>query len=173
MARVHPRRGSVAGLADRAVPALIDFGLAALAFALPFGIGIGLVALGAPDGYACGPAGTDTCNVPDSGHPLVILVGALMFLVAMVSMVGFVLFNRVWRVVRTGASLGKKFADLRVVDAATGADPGLVQTCFRELILHAAGPLSLISLLLDPSGRSLGDVAGRTHVIHDVGRSGR
>lgn len=163
---VEQRHGRVAAFTDRIVPALVDGALAAAATFIPLVLGIVLVVAGSPDTYDCGVYYTRTCEVPGSGSGALVALGVLMFFLTFLAGLAVVAWNRVWRVTRTGQSLGKKVTGLRVIDAETGANPQLGPAALRELVHQFAGIISWIWMLFDDDDRTLADIVGRTHVIH-------
>ncbi|EKA61154.1 RDD domain containing protein [Janibacter hoylei PVAS-1] len=164
---VEQRYGRTAAFADRIVPGIIDGLLSTAAAFVPLVLGIICIAAGVPDTYDCGGYYySDTCEVPGSGSGLLIFVGILCFLLTFVASLAMVAWNRVWRVTKTGQSIGKKVTGLKVIDATTGQHPQLGAMALRELVHQFAGIISWIWMLVDDDDRTLADIVGKTHVVH-------
>lgn len=71
---------------------------------------------------------------------------------------------------RLGWTLGKRAAGLRVLDVATGRPAGPGRTALRFLVLGLGSVLTVLSILVDPSGRRRGwhDRAAGTAVLDVV-----
>lgn len=163
---VERRYGRVAGFADRIAPALIDVALSMAIVLVLVGLGAVLLVAGIPQTRDCGPYGMDSCDVPGTGNGALIALAVVMFVLSFLATVAFVCWNRIWRVHRTGQSLGKKFCHLRVIDAVHGTHPPLGPAVLRELIHQLAGPISWIWIVVDADDRTLADICGSTHVVH-------
>lgn len=163
---VEQHHGRVAEFSERILPGIVDALITLVAVLLPCIIGGVLIAVGVPDSHDCGPYGMRTCDIPGTGSGVLIALGVLMFLLALVLGFAAVAWNRVWRVHRTGQSVGKALFHLRTIDATTGANPQLGFAALRELVAQFAGIISWIWMLVDHDDRTLGDIVGRTHVIH-------
>ncbi|MCW4602058.1 RDD family protein [Janibacter hoylei] len=164
---MEQRYGRTAAFADRIVPGIIDGLLSTAAAFVPLVLGIICIAAGVPDTYDCGGYYySDTCEVPGSGSGLLIFVGILCFLLTFVASLAMVAWNRVWRVTKTGQSIGKKVTGLKVIDATTGQHPQLGAMALRELVHQFAGIISWIWMLVDDDDRTLADIVGKTHVVH-------
>lgn len=160
---VEQRFGRTATFAERIVPNLID-GLLSVAGAVPpLVLGVVLIIAGAPETYDCGYG--DTCQVPGSGSGALIGLGIAMLFLSVFMAWGLTAWNRVWRVTKTGQSVGRKMMGLRVINAQTGAHPGLGPAALRELIHQFAGIISWVWMLVDDDDRTLADIVGTTHVI--------
>ncbi|WP_068261316.1 RDD family protein [Janibacter limosus] len=161
---VEQRYGRTADFSDRILPGIIDGLLPFAAALVPLVLGIVCIIAGAPKTYDCGYY--STCEVPGSGSgPLIGLGILLLFLTFLVSL-AVVAWNRVWRVTKTGQSIGKKVTGLKLIDAETGAHPTLGPAALRELVHQFAGIISWIWMLIDDDDRTLADIVGKTHVIH-------
>src|SRR5699024_9899323 len=122
---IERRHGRVAGFAERIVPALIDIALAMAIVLVLVGLGAVLLVAGIPQSHDCGPYGMDTCQVPGTGNGLLIALAVVMFVLSFLAAFAFICWNRIWRVHRSGQSLGKTFCHLRVIDAVHGTHPAL------------------------------------------------
>lgn len=166
LAWVEQRYGRSATFADRILPGIVDAALSFAATVVPLVIGIALIIAGVPETYDCGLYSSSTCEVPGSGSGALVGLGVLMVLLAVVAGLAMVVWNRVWRVTRTGQSIGKKVTGLRVIDAESGALPRLGPAALRELVHQFAGIISWIWMLVDDDDRTLADIVGKTHVVH-------
>lgn len=162
---VEQRYGRSAAFTDRIVPGILDALLAMVSALIPFVLGIVLIIAGLPERYDCNLWGENSCTVPGSGSGLLVALGISMFFVSILASLAMTAWNRVWRVTRTGQSLGKKFAGLRVIDAETGGHPQLGPAALRELVHQFAGIISWIWIFIDDDDRTLADIVGKTHVI--------
>lgn len=162
---VEQRYGRSAAFADRILPGILDGLLTSAAGFIPLVLGIISIVAGVPDSYACGAYYDETCSVPGSGSGVLIGLGILLVLLSVVASLAVVAWNRVWRVTRTGQSLGKKVTGLKVIHAESGANPQLGPAALRELVHQFAGIISWIWMLVDDDDRTLADIVGKTHVI--------
>lgn len=163
---VDQRYGTTTDVGDRVVPYLVDWGLQMIALVIPFVIGAVLLVAGIPDQEPCVYTYGD-CSVPGTGStPLVVLGVLFMFLSSVVALAVWA-WNRVWRVSRTGQSLGRKVGGLHVLDAETGALPRVGQMVIRELVLSVTGIIAIVWMFFDDDKRTLSDMAGKTAVVKD------
>lgn len=162
---VEQRYGRSAAFADRILPGILDGLLSFAAGFIPLVLGIISIVAGIPDSYDCGSYYYDSCEVPGSGSGALIGLGILLVALSVVASLAVVAWNRVWRVTRTGQSLGKKVTGLKVIDAESGANPQLGPAALRELVHQFAGIISWIWMLVDDDDRTLADIVGKTHVI--------
>ncbi len=102
----------------------------------------------------------------DSRNIYVQLVSA----VAAVAVVGFVLWNTVYRQAMTGRTIGKLIVGIHTTAAATGGVPGLARTVLRE-VAHIVDTVPLLLgwlwPLWDEHGRSFADKLAETRVSAD------
>lgn len=165
-AYVEQRFGRTATFAERIVPSLIDGFLATAAAIVPVALGVVLIIAGMPDTYDCADFDDYSCNVPGTGSTGLIGLGILLIFLSLLVTWAVIVWNRVWRVTRTGQSVGRQVMGLRLIDARTGAHPDLGPAALRELIHQFAGIISWIWMLFDDDDRTLADIASTTHVIH-------
>ncbi|MGE9782359.1 RDD family protein [Janibacter sp. G368] len=163
---VEQRFGRSASFGDRILPGVVDSLLVSLAGLVPLVIGIICFVQGLPEREYCTLYGTNGCSVPGTGSTALVTLGVVLMMLSVVTALAMVAYNRVWRVTRTGQSLGKRLTGLRVVDAETGAVPRLGPAALRELVHQFAGIISWIWMLVDHDDRTLADIAGHTHVVH-------
>lgn len=163
---VQQRHGRTAEFGERILPGLIDSAINAAAAFIPVILGIVLIIAGLPDTYDCGYYNTRSCEVPGSGSGGLIALGVILVLLSFLIALAVAFWNRVWQVTKTGQSIGKKVAGLKVIDAESGAHPELGPAVLRELVHQFAGIISWIWMLIDDDDRTLADIVGKTHVIH-------
>lgn len=163
---VEQRFGPTATFVERIVPNLIDAFLSfagAIVLIIP---GVALIVAGIPDSYDCGYANPDYgCQVPGSGSGEQIFFGIVLLFLSVFVAWGLTVWNRVWRVHKTGQSVGRKMMGLRVINAHTGTHPEFGSAVLRELVHQFAGIISWIWMLVDDDDRTLADIVGTTHVI--------
>ncbi len=162
---VQQRYGRTAEFGERILPGLIDAAMTAAAAFIPVILGIVLIIAGLPDTYDCGYYNSRSCEVPGSGSGGLIALGVILILLSFLISLAVAFWNRVWQVTRTGQSMGKKVAGLKVINAESGAHPELGPAVLRELVHQFAGIISWIWMLIDDD-RTLADIVGKTHVIH-------
>lgn len=163
---VEQRHGRTAEFSERILPGIIDAAISFAAAFIPLILGIVLIIAGLPDTYDCGYYNTTTCEVPGSGSGGLVVVGLLLMLLTFFISLAVAFWNRVWRVTKTGQSIGKKMNGLKVIDAESGGHPELGPAVLRELVHQFAGIISWIWMLIDDDDRTLADIVGKTHVIH-------
>lgn len=166
---VQQRHGRTAEFGERILPGIIDSAINAAAAFIPVILGIVLIIAGLPDTYDCGYYNTRSCEVPGSGSGGLIAVGVSLVLLSFLIALAVAFWNRVWQVTKTGQSIGKKVAGLKVINAESGAHPELGPAVLRELVHQFAGIISWIWMLIDDDDRTLADIVGKTHVIHTEG----
>lgn len=162
---VEQRYGRTAPFSDRILPGIIDGLIGFAAAFVPLVLGIICIFAGSPDTYECGVYYTRDCEVPGTGSGALVALGILLLFLTFVVSLAVVAWNRVWRVTKTGQSIGKKVTGLRVIDAETGGHPKLGAAALREVVHQFAGIISWIWMLIDDDDRTLADIVGKTHVI--------
>lgn len=163
---VQQRYGRTAEFAERILPGLVDWAMAFAAAIIPVILGVVLIIAGMPDTYDCGYYYTRDCEVPGSGSGALVTIGVLLILLSFLISLAVAFWNRVWRVTKTGQSIGKKMNGLKVIDAHTGGHPAMGPALLREVVHQFAGIISWIWMLIDDDDRTLADIVGKTHVIH-------
>ncbi|GAA4112555.1 hypothetical protein GCM10022415_07410 [Knoellia locipacati] len=160
-AYVEQNFGRVAGFGARAGALIIDT-LITLLGLVPFLIGIVLLIAAVPDtdidGYAV--EGTGNGGMAATG-------GILMGLGALL-MIGLQLWNRVFRMGRTGQSIGKKVMGLKLVGDQSGQPIGALQAFLRELLgglINQVFYLSYLWMLWDDNKQTLADKVVHSTVI--------
>ncbi len=161
---VEANFGRVAGFEARAIAYLIDVAvtLIGLVFVLLGGI---LLGAGSPRTVTFDNGATTTTG----GDGVLVGVGVLFLLVGFAAMFGLWLWNRVFRMGRTGQSVGKRSRGLMLVDARTGQPIGAGNAFLRELVnslINQVLYLGFLWMLWDPDKQTLGDKALHSAVIH-------
>ncbi|MBM6403158.1 RDD family protein [Phycicoccus sp. CSK15P-2] len=152
---VEANFGPVAQFGDRVLALLIDSAIQLIGL-VPMFVGAGLLGVGAPsDPY-------EEVNTP------LAVAGLVLMLVGVLAMVAIGLWNRVFRMGRTGRSIGKEKMGLILVDARSGQPIG-AGTCFlRELmssIINQVFYLSYLWMLWDPNRVTLADMVVTSTVV--------
>ena len=111
---------ALAGVGSRFVATLLDW-LASMVAAIPvlFAIGI-LLAIGPKQTYS----NTDVEGVVTTSRGPSVGMILIVILLALIGLLGFQLWNQVLRVGRTGQTLGKQAAGIKVVGASDGQPIG-------------------------------------------------
>lgn len=163
---IEQRYGRTAEFSERILPGIIDAAISFAAAFIPLLLGVVLIIAGLPDSYDCGAYYSGECEVPGSGSDALVAIGVLLLLLTFFIVLAVVFWNRVWRVTRTGQSIGKKVIGLKIIDGESGGNPTLGPAVLRELVHQFAGIISWIWMLIDDDDRTLADIVGTTHVIH-------
>lgn len=166
---VDARYGRTTEFADRIVPRIVDNAVGFLPPFLLFLVGFGLFVAGLPETRPCSYAYYDDCEIPGSGNGALVGLGILLWFLAFVLSFAVWFWNRVWRVTKTGQSIGRKMSGLKVVNAEEGRLPRLGEMVLRELVTSVAGIIDIVWMLVDDQRRTLGDIVGKTAVVHDKG----
>lgn len=162
---VERHHGPVADFTDRIPPGIVDVLLTGVGALVPMIAGVVLIVSGIPNTYPCGEGLTGTCEVPGSGSGVLVASGFVLVFLSVVAGFAITAWNRVWRVTRTGQSIGKKLFGLKVIDAEAGTVPELGPALLRELVHQFAGIISWLWMLVDGDDRTLADIVAKTHVI--------
>lgn len=164
---VEQRYGRTAEFSERVLPGIVDAAISFAAAFIPLVLGLVLIIAGMPDTYECGSYPyTSDCEVLGSGSDAMVVIGVLLILLTFFISLAVAFWNRVWRVTKSGQSIGKKINGLKVIDAETGGNPQLGPAVLRELVHQFAGIISWIWMLIDDDDRTLADIVGKTHVVH-------
>lgn len=162
---VEQNYGPVAGFGSRALALIID-GLLSLIGLIPVIIGIVLLVSGFPDtstdeyGYSYTVDGTANGGLLATGG---VLIG-LGFLV----MIAIQIWNRIFKMGRTGQSVGKKAMGLKLINEQTGQPIGALQSFLRELLgglINQVFYLSYLWMLWDDNKQTLADKVVHSTVI--------
>lgn len=162
---VESHFGPVATFGPRALAYIVD-GLVSAIGIVPMLIGVGLIVGGAASSTTIDPY-TNTLEHTGGGGGL-IAIGTVLVVVG--GLLGFAiwLWNRVFRMGRTGQSIGKKMVGLKLVNAATGQPIGAGTSFLRELahgIINQVVYLSFLWMLWDQNRQTLADLIVKSTVI--------
>lgn len=161
---VEQRYGKVTDFGDRIVPYIVDMLLPLAALFLPVILGTVLFVAGLPDQRPCYYS-YESCDVPGTGSGALVTLGVLLWFLGFVVYYAFWFWNRVYKVSKTGQSIGRKMSGLKVINAEEGRVPTLGEAFLRELVSQVAGIISIIWMAIDDDRRTLGDLVGKTNVI--------
>ena len=155
--------GPVANFGDRILPAIVD-GLLGIVGLIPMIIGIVVMATSSSSG------GYDDYGnyVPGEASGAGIGIGLLFMFLGFALAFGIWVWNRIFRMGRTGQSVGKKMFGLKLINSVTGEPIGPGQSFIRELIAGLANQivyLSYLWMLWDPNRQTLGDLVVKSTVI--------
>ncbi len=156
--------GPVATFGDRVVALLIDVAVNLVAV-IPFAIGLGLLIGGLPRDAQYDAYGN---LVTSGGHTALAVIGGVIMALGLFGSFAFSLWNRVWRMGRTGQSIGKSRTGLMLVDARTGQPIGAGMCFLRELVSGAVNQvvyLSYLWMLWDDDRQTVADKAVHSAVI--------
>ena len=161
---VEQNFGPVADFGKRALAYLIDLALTLIGL-IPTIIGIILLVVAAPSDVTYDEFGNTTTTGGDTG--LAVTGGLLVALGTLVSL-GIWLWNRVFRMGRTGQSVGKRAIGLRLLDDKTGQPIGAGMSFLREVVSNIVNQvfyLSFLWMLWDTDKQTLADKAVHSSVI--------
>jgi uncharacterized RDD family membrane protein YckC len=157
--------GRVAGFGQRALALIVDT-LLTLIGLVPMLIGIVLLISAAPRRTG----GFDQFGDPmmSEGNGSRAAVGGILIGLGVLIMLGITLWNRVFRMGRTGQSVGKSVVGLRLVDDKTGQPIGAGMCFLRELvaaIVNQVFYLSYLWMLWDTDRQTVADKAVHSTVV--------
>ncbi|MBM6401486.1 RDD family protein [Phycicoccus sonneratiae] len=161
---VEAHFGPVASFGDRVLALLVD-GLLSLVALGPMLIGIPFIVAGAPDSTGYDDYGYQTYGDANGG---LIAVGVSLVVLGFLVGLGVQLWNRVFRMGRTGQSVGKKAMGLRLLDARTGQPIGAGMCFLRELVSGLVNQviyLSYLWMLWDDDKQTIADKAVHSTVV--------
>lgn len=160
-AYVEQNFGRVAGFGSRAGALIIDT-LITLIGLIPFILGAVLLVSAAPDVDAAGYA------VPGTADGGLAATGGIMLGLGVLLMIGLQIWNRIFKMGRTGQSVGKKVMGLTLVNEQTGQPIGAMQSFLRELLgglINQVFYLSYLWMLWDDNKQTLADKVVHSTVI--------
>ncbi|QNN49600.1 RDD family protein [Phycicoccus endophyticus] len=105
---------------------------------------------------------------PRRGNGGLLAAGIAVIVLASLAAAVFNLWNRVWRMGRTGQSLGKRHTGLRLIDERTGQPVGAGTCLGRELLSGLVNQvvwLSYLWMLWDDNRQTLADKAVGSTVV--------
>jgi len=160
-AYVEQSYGPVAGFGSRAAALIIDSLLSLIGF-IPFIIGAVLLVMAAPDTDEFGYSVDGTA---DGG---LAATGGLLMALGVVLIIAIHVWNRIFKMGRTGQSVGKKVMGLKLIHESTGQPIGALQSFLRELLgglVNQVFYLSYLWMLWDDNKQTLADKVVHSTVI--------
>ncbi len=161
---VEAHFGPVASFGDRVLALLID-GVISFAAFLPMLIGIPFLVAGAPDRTGYDEFGYEEYGDADG---TLLTIGVVLMVLGVLFAIGVNLWNRVFRMGRTGQSLGKKAIGLMLLDARTGRPIGAGMCFLREVVSSLVNQvfyLSYLWMLWDEDKQTVADKAVHSSVV--------
>lgn len=161
LAYVEQHFGPVAGFGKRAGALIID-GLLSLIGLIPIIIGAVLLVIAAPDNDEYG------YTVDGTGSAGLAISGGLLLFLGIVLMIAIQVWNRIFRMGRTGQSVGKKAMGIKLIHEQTGQPIGALQSFVRELVgglINQVIYLSYLWMLWDDNKQTLADKVVHSTVI--------
>ena len=164
LAYVEQSFGKVADFGQRALAYLIDFAVNLIGL-IPTIIGIIMLVASAPD------LQTDELgNITSSGDGStgLAVTGGLFIALGLVLGIGIWLWNRVFKMGRTGQSVGKKAIGLYLLDDKTGQPIGAGMCFLRELVQGLVNQIVYLGwlwMLWDADKQTLGDKSVHSNVV--------
>jgi uncharacterized RDD family membrane protein YckC len=161
---VEQNFGKVADFGQRALAYLIDFAINLIGL-IPTIIGIIMLVASAPD------LQTDELgNITSSGDGStgLAVTGGLFIALGFVLGIGIWLWNRVFKMGRTGQSVGKKAIGLYLLDDKTGQPIGAGMCFLRELVQGLVNQIVYLGwlwMLWDADKQTLGDKSVHSNVV--------
>lgn len=161
---VEQHFGQVASFGQRVLALLVDSLISIAAF-IPMFVAIPILVAGSPRRDGVDEFGYPTMGEADSGT---LTIGFVVLGLGLLLGIGINLWNRVFRMGRTGQSLGKSALGLRLVHAQTGQPIGAGPCFLRELcsgLINQVVYLSYLWMLWDDNKQTLADKAVGSTVI--------
>ncbi|HYN67892.1 MAG TPA: RDD family protein [Ornithinibacter sp.] len=165
LAYVEQNFGMVAGFGQRALAYLIDVAITLIGL-VPMVIGIIVLAVGASNTVTTDEFGYTT-TTGDFDPVLAVVGGLLIALGALVSL-GITIWNRIFKMGRTGQSVGKKVIGLYLLDDKTGQPVGAGMSFLREVVQSLVNQIVYLGwlwMLWDADKQTLGDKAVHSSVV--------
>ncbi len=161
---VEAHFGPVATFGDRVVALLIDTVVGIVAF-VPFVVGLGLFIGALPRSTTYDAYGD---LVTSGGNTALAVTGGVVMALGLLTAVAVGVWNRIWRMGRTGQSIGKSRTGLMLLDARTGRPIGAGMCFLRELVSGAVNQvvyLSYLWMLWDEDRQTLADKVVHSAVV--------
>ena len=165
LAFVEQNFGRVAGFGQRALAYLVDMALTLIGL-VPVIIGIILIAAAAPSRISTDQFGNTTTS--GDGDAGLAAVGAVLIALGALIAIGISIWNRIFKMGRTGQSVGKKVVGLYLLDDKTGRPVGAGMTFLREIVnglVNQVIYLGWLWMLWDADRQTLGDKAVHSSVV--------
>ncbi len=161
---VQQHFGPVASFGQRVLALLIDSALSLIGL-IPVIIGIVVLATAAPTSTTYDEFGNSTLTGGNGG---LAAVGALVIGLGALISLAITLWNRVFRMGRTGQSVGKSVIGLKLIDDKTGQPIGAGMCFLREVVAGIVNQviyLSYLWMLWDTDKQTVADKAVHSTVI--------
>lgn len=165
-AYVEQHFGPVSSFGRRAGALIIDSLLTLLGI-LPMAIGAVVLVVAAPDLDQFGN------TIEGTGSGGTAAIGGILVALGVLLSIGIQIWNRIFKMGRTGQSVGKKVLGLKLINEQTGQPIGALQSFLRELlagIINQVIYLSYLWMLWDDNKQTLADKVVHSTVI-DVPKS--
>ncbi len=166
LAYVEQNFGKVANFGQRALAYLVDIAITLIGL-VPVVIGIILIAIAVPSDISTDQFGNTTTS--GDSNPALAAIGGLLIALGVLIAVGITIWNRVFKMGRTGQSVGKKVIGLYLLDDKTGQPVGAGMTFLRELVNGLVNQVFYIGwlwMLWDADKQTLGDKAVHSSVVN-------
>lgn len=157
--------GPVASFGSRVVAGLIDIAITLIGV-VPLVIGIVVIVASAPATTYDVYGGTHT--VTGTGSAAGIAIGVLLIIAGGLVSLTIGIWNRIFKMGRTGQSVGKRAMGLMLIDTTTGRTIGAGKAFLREIVHAVVNQilyLSYLWMLWDTDKQTLGDKAVASTVI--------
>ncbi len=162
---VEQNFGKVADFGQRALAYLIDTAITLIGL-VPMVIGIIVLAVGASNTVTTDQFGNTTST--GDFDPTLAAVGGLLIAFGALLSLGITIWNRIFKMGRTGQSVGKKVIGLYLLDAKTGRPIGAGMCFLRELVQGLVNQIFYLGwlwMLWDTDKQTLGDKAVHSSVV--------
>ncbi len=161
---VEQNFGRVADFGQRVLALLIDTAISLIGL-IPMIIGIVVLVAAAPTTTTYDQFGNSTLT---GGNTSLAVVGGLLIAFGVLLAIGISLWNRVFRMGRTGQSVGKSIIGLKLIDDKTGQPIGAWMAFLREIvqsIVNQVFYLGYLWMLWDTDKQTVGDKAVHSTVV--------
>ena len=156
----------MAGFGQRALAYLIDIGITMLGL-IPVVLGIVFLAIAAPSDISTDQFGNTTTS--GDSNPALAAIGGVLIALGVLTAIGITIWNRVFKMGRTGQSVGKKVIGLYLLDDKTGQPVGAGMAFLREIVNGLVNQVIYIGwlwMLWDADRQTLGDKAVHSSVVN-------
>lgn len=161
---VQANFGPVATFGQRVLALLVD-ALISMIGLIPMIIGIIMLVAAAPSELYVDEYGM---TQSDGGNGSVAVIGGLLIGLGVLLSIAISLWNRVFKMGRTGQSVGKKVIGLKLVDDKTGQPIGAGMCFLREIVSNVVNQLIYLSylwMLWDDNKQTIADKAVHSTVV--------
>ncbi len=162
---VEQNFGKVAGFGQRALAYLVDVAITLIGL-VPMVIGIIVLIVGASNTVTTDELGYTTST--GDFDPVLAVVGGLLVTFGALLSLGITIWNRIFKMGRTGQSVGKKVIGLYLLDDRTGRPIGAGMSFLREVVQSLVNQVVYIGwlwMLWDADKQTLGDKAVHSSVV--------